>query len=62
MQKRIGFLSFGHWQPIPGSQAQDVGDEGRAHGVEYKPKRGVRQEGEGEENERTFRAGLCIAK
>ncbi|WP_369137202.1 LLM class flavin-dependent oxidoreductase [Modestobacter versicolor] len=22
MQKRIGFLSFGHWQPIPGSQVR----------------------------------------
>src|SRR3954451_24216848 len=21
-QKRIGFLSFGHWQPIPGSQVR----------------------------------------
>jgi hypothetical protein len=20
VEKRIGFLSFGHWQPIPGSQ------------------------------------------
>ena len=26
MQKRIGFLSFGHWQPIPGSQAQTAAD------------------------------------
>src|SRR3954447_7283556 len=22
MEKRIGFLSFGHWQPIPGSQVR----------------------------------------
>ena len=22
VQKRIGFLSFGHWQPIPGSQVR----------------------------------------
>src|SRR5215212_9715518 len=22
LQKRIGFLSFGHWQPIPGSQVR----------------------------------------
>src|SRR5450631_3809860 len=26
MQKRIGFLSFGHWQPIQGSQAQTAAD------------------------------------
>jgi alkanesulfonate monooxygenase SsuD/methylene tetrahydromethanopterin reductase-like flavin-dependent oxidoreductase (luciferase family) len=26
MNKRIGFLSFGHWQPIPGSQAQTAAD------------------------------------
>src|ERR1700679_3371755 len=26
MHKRIGFLSFGHWQPIPGSQAQSASD------------------------------------
>src|SRR4051812_9645503 len=26
MQKRIGFLSFGHWQPIPGSQVRTGGD------------------------------------
>ncbi|GAA4681787.1 LLM class flavin-dependent oxidoreductase [Frondihabitans cladoniiphilus] len=24
--KRIGFLSFGHWQPVPGSQTQTAGD------------------------------------
>src|SRR6476619_6816446 len=22
MEKRIGFLSFGHWQPVPGSQVR----------------------------------------
>ena len=22
MEKKIGFLSFGHWQPIPGSQVR----------------------------------------
>ena len=26
MKKRIGFLSFGHWQPIPGSQTQTAAD------------------------------------
>src|SRR5215218_6559954 len=26
LQKRIGFLSFGHWQPIPGSQVRTAGD------------------------------------
>jgi alkanesulfonate monooxygenase SsuD/methylene tetrahydromethanopterin reductase-like flavin-dependent oxidoreductase (luciferase family) len=26
MQKRIGFLSFGHWQPVPGSQTQTAAD------------------------------------
>ncbi|HEY4280819.1 MAG TPA: LLM class flavin-dependent oxidoreductase [Conexibacter sp.] len=26
MKKRIGFLSFGHWQPIPGSQARTARD------------------------------------
>src|ERR1700733_2327758 len=26
MRKRIGFLSFGHWQPIPGSQTQTAAD------------------------------------
>jgi alkanesulfonate monooxygenase SsuD/methylene tetrahydromethanopterin reductase-like flavin-dependent oxidoreductase (luciferase family) len=24
--KRIGFLSFGHWQPVPGSQTRTAGD------------------------------------
>ena len=24
--KRIGFLSFGHWQPLPGSQTQTAAD------------------------------------
>ena len=24
--KRVGFLSFGHWQPIPGSQARTARD------------------------------------
>ena len=26
MEKRIGFLSFGHWQPIPGSQVRTARD------------------------------------
>ena len=26
MKKRIGFLSFGHWQPVPGSQARTAQD------------------------------------
>ncbi|MFB2554453.1 LLM class flavin-dependent oxidoreductase [Herbiconiux liangxiaofengii] len=26
MHKRIGFLSFGHWQPVPGSQTQTAAD------------------------------------
>ena len=24
--KRIGFLSFGHWQPVPGSRTQTAQD------------------------------------
>jgi len=24
--KRVGFLSFGHWQPVPGSQTRSAGD------------------------------------
>src|ERR1700744_3067547 len=26
MRKRIGFLSFGHWQPVPGSQTRTAAD------------------------------------
>src|SRR3984957_19408564 len=26
MVKRVGFLSFGHWQPVPGSQTQTAAD------------------------------------
>ena len=26
MKKKIGFLSFGHWQPVPGSQARSAQD------------------------------------
>ena len=25
-EKRIGFLSFGHWQPLPGSQVRTARD------------------------------------
>ena len=33
MDKRIGFLSFGHWQPIPGSQVR-TGRDALVQGVE----------------------------
>jgi alkanesulfonate monooxygenase SsuD/methylene tetrahydromethanopterin reductase-like flavin-dependent oxidoreductase (luciferase family) len=33
VEKRIGFLSFGHWQPIPGSQVR-TGQEALVQSVE----------------------------